>query len=56
MVEQFLAGETVTLKSGGETMTIKRVEANEAYCKWFHDGQVKSHSFNLVQLERFTVI
>ena len=28
-------GDVVKLKSGGPTMTIIKVENEEAYCKWF---------------------
>lgn len=52
------AGDVVTLKSGGPTMTVCRIvtddedEAVSAYCSWFTEGHPYDGEFPLVALKR----
>lgn len=40
-------GDVVQLKSGGEIMTVRWVEHNEAYCEWFNNQKVEGHKFDV---------
>ena len=46
------AGDTVRLKSGGPTMTVTRVENEEAYCVWFEGNKNHDHTFPMLSLEK----
>jgi len=46
----FSDGNTVELKSGGPTMTIKWIENGEAYCEWFDGKKVSGQTFSLSSL------
>lgn len=52
-MSKFKKGDLVKLKSGGPVMTIDTVieSDNLASCKWFHNGEIKTHLFNLDALE-----
>ena len=54
-MEDFQAGEIVTLKSGSPKMTIRKVEDDQgvpsAWCEWF-DGEVKKQVFPLTSLSK----
>jgi uncharacterized protein YodC (DUF2158 family) len=40
MAEQFKAGKTVSLNSGGQRMTVKSVSGEDVTCEWFDDKKV----------------
>ena len=50
------AGDVVQLKSGGEQMTVSRIENNSdgtqsAFCGWFIGKKIQQRSFPLVMLD-----
>ncbi len=47
-------GEVVTLKSGGEPMTVKSVENGEAECAWFDQYKaLRKEKFPIAVLTKF---
>ena len=47
MASEFKVGDSVRLKSGGPTMTVNEIDANEnVFCQWFAGRKVQSHHFN----------
>jgi uncharacterized protein YodC (DUF2158 family) len=52
MSEIFQVGDTVTLKSGSDRMTVRSIEGDEVFCEWFSNGSVRGHLFLLAQLEK----
>ena len=53
MAEQFKAGDTMRLKSGGPLMTIHSINQSEgtAWCEWFDkNGADQSKSFLITSL------
>ncbi len=40
----FVAGDTVRLKSGGPLMTVNAVEDDDVHASWFDDKSVLKHS------------
>jgi uncharacterized protein YodC (DUF2158 family) len=57
-MSDFAEGDTVRLKSGGPTMTVKDPDRRLAngntvvVCNWFKDGEIKGHSFLPDQIEK----
>ena len=43
-------GELVEFKTGGPCMTVSHTEGSKAECKWFENGQLRSHTFSLETL------
>lgn len=43
-------GDVVRLKSGGPQMTVKWVEAGDAYCEWFDGNKKTGEEFALTSL------
>ena len=60
MADDFKAGDTVELKSGGPKMTIDRIgkkfaseSHNSAYCSWFDEKKKQEHGwFALTSLKK----
>jgi len=59
MPGEIQAGSTVALKSGGPTMTVKRIEPVDnvpyAVCDWFAGNAVAHGSFPLTSLKLINV-
>ncbi len=59
MADDFKAGDTVQLKSGGPKMTVDRIgkqfqssTTNSAYCSWFDKDKRMSDRFELASLKK----
>lgn len=48
----FKVGDTVTLKSGGEAMTVEEVSDDLIDCVWFNNKKVERGSFTPVTLKK----
>jgi uncharacterized protein YodC (DUF2158 family) len=51
MADQFKAGDTVALKSGGPTMTVAKIDGGRALCEWFEGSKAQSRYFDFVVLK-----
>ena len=51
-MEAIEAGDVVVLKSGSPDMTVRWVEAGEAFCEWFDGKGNKGAVFLLLQLKK----
>ena len=54
MASDFGVGDTVQLKSGGEVMTVEKMEGDTVSCVWMVDKKVVRDAFVRVTLEKFT--
>lgn len=52
-VPEFVVGETVMLKSGGEVMTVESVSRDAISCVWFNGKKVERSAFNPATLEKY---
>lgn len=54
MSDQFEVGDVVKLKSGGEKMTIEKIE-DDGYvsCVWFEGSQVQRGAFAAATLQKY---
>jgi uncharacterized protein YodC (DUF2158 family) len=53
MTEEFKAGDTVRLKSGGPLMTIQEIDgAGFATCDWFTKGKREQGVFPITSLQK----
>jgi uncharacterized protein YodC (DUF2158 family) len=50
MAETFV---TVQLKSGGQKMTVERIEGDEAFCAWSDGKRVHKESFATGALKKY---
>lgn len=53
MAEEFVVGDTVQLKSGGEVMTVEAVSAKDVDCVWSQDKKVERATFVAATLRKF---
>ena len=51
--DNFEAGDTVMLKSGGPVMTVEEVEGTDVYAVWFDKNQEKRDMFQKATLRRY---
>lgn len=54
MASDFGVGDTVQLKSGGDVMTVEKMEADTVSCVWMVDKKVMRDTFVRATLEKFT--
>lgn len=56
MAEEFVVGDVVQLKSGGESMTIEEIDRDEISCVWFEGKNVKRDSFAAATLKKYKAV
>jgi len=52
MANVFAVGDTVQLKSGGDVMTVEKIEVDNVFCVWSQDKKVERDKFVAVTLEK----
>ncbi|WP_167759852.1 DUF2158 domain-containing protein [Massilia horti] len=54
MAGEFEVGDTVQLKSGGDVMTVEKMESETVTCVWMQEKKVMRDTFVRATLEKFT--
>ena len=53
MAETFAAGEEVQLKSGGQPMTVEKIENDEVWCAWSDGKRIHKETFAAGALKKY---
>lgn len=53
MVEDLVVGEVVKLKSGGEAMTVEKIDGDDIHCVWFEGKRAQRESFSAGVLKKY---
>lgn len=56
MNERFELGDVVTLKSGGQRMTVEEVDGDDISCVWFDGATKKIDQFTPITLKKVPTI
>jgi uncharacterized protein YodC (DUF2158 family) len=54
MANEFVAGDMVQLKSGGEVMTVEKVDGDNISVVWQQNKKVEWDTFLAVTLDKYT--
>jgi len=54
MANGFAVGDVVQLKSGGDVMTVEKIEGDNVFCVWSHDKKVERDTFVAATLEKYS--
>jgi len=53
MSEDFVVGDVVRLKSGGESMTIEEIDGDDISCVWFEKKNLQRQTFGSATLKKY---
>lgn len=53
MVEDLVVGEVVKLKSGGEAMTVEKIDGDDVHCVWFEGKRTQRERFSAGVLKKY---
>jgi uncharacterized protein YodC (DUF2158 family) len=53
MAGEFVVGDVVQLKSGGELMTVEKLEGDRITCVWSQNKKVERNTFVAATLDKY---